>query len=146
MTNVIPFPAGTAAPEIRCATSFQTAQTVFSPVQAAELSYEDGRLYGWASRDGRLPFDYWRLEADLRVLIAAQGVVMAAHRLVLPVPFVRGWALELGLAAPGRLTSQSKTGVQPPVTPASGANCAAAPLADDGMWWAPVPGAVPAQA
>ncbi|MBM1174360.1 hypothetical protein [Microvirga arabica] len=139
MTNVLVFPAGTAAPEAHRRSSTRTPETVFTPDQDARLTFEQGRLYGWSSRDGMLPLAYWSLETDLRALVPPHGVGLAACRLGLPAPFVRGWAVGLGLLASGlRLDLE-----RPPeaAMPEPGATL----LSEDGLCWSVVPGAVAAK-
>jgi hypothetical protein len=139
MNNVIYFPSGTAAPENRFPPGPEHRQDVFTPEQADSLTFEDGQLYGWASREGRLPAHYWRLEADLRSLVTQYGVVTAAQSLALPVLFVRGWVVEIGQAAARIVRSiqgAESTALQPehgsPVLPSS-------PLADDAFLWSAQP-------
>ncbi|MGF9759793.1 hypothetical protein AAII07_31820 [Microvirga sp. 0TCS3.31] len=139
MTNVIVFPAWTTAPEAHQRSSAQTPETVFTPDQAARLTFEQGRLYGWASRDGMLPLAYWSFETGLRDLVPAHGVGIAACRLGLPAPFVRGWAVGLGLVAPGLM-------LDPERPPAAAVPEPGAPLlSEDGLCWSAVPGDVPAK-
>jgi hypothetical protein len=137
MNNVIQFPGGgRMASEVRSppAPAAVHEQQVFSPEQVEQLTYEDGCLYGWASREGRLPAHYWPLEADLKDLVAQHGIVMAAHHLALPVLFVRGWALELGVGAPGRVSPILDRDLTEPAVAG-----AVSPLADDAFLWSGTP-------
>jgi hypothetical protein len=137
MTNVIQFPCGgRGAPKAQPAPVPGNEQQVFSPDQIEQLTFEDGSLYGWASREGRLPAHYWRLEADLKDLVVHHGVVMAAHHLALPVLFVRGWAAELGVVGAGRTWpgSDRLSAAQDPT-----ASVAVSPLADDAFLWSGTP-------
>jgi hypothetical protein len=84
-------------------------QAVFTPEHAATLTFEDGQLYGWAAREGRLPFAYWALDNAVKHLVPAYGVVTGAARLALPVPFVRAWAVELGLVALARADRSARS-------------------------------------
>jgi hypothetical protein len=136
MHNVIQFPSrGRSAPDSRTAQAEGREQQVFSQEQAAQLTYDDGLLYGWAAQDGRLPAHYWQLEADLRELVVHHGVVMAAVRLDLPVPFVRGWAVELGVDNPQRLRALQQTEPAPDLSAEAAAAFAVSPLADDAFFW-----------
>jgi hypothetical protein len=139
MNNVIYFPSGSAAPERRFAPASETRQDVFTPEQAASLTYEDGQLYGWASREGRLPAHYWRLEADLKTLVTQHGVVTAAQSLALPVLFVRGWVVEIGLDAPRKGRSIQVAEVTMAQPEHALPFLAASPLADDAFLWSAQP-------
>jgi hypothetical protein len=132
MHNVIQFPTGgTVAPEQRAVPAEGGGQDVFSPDQAAQLTLEDGRLYGWASREGRLSAHYWPLEADLKALLGRHGAAAAAMRLGLPVPFVRGWAIELGLDRIRRIGGAPEDEAAEDAAPTAPLS----PLADDAFRW-----------
>jgi hypothetical protein len=138
MKNVIQFPVGTAARDERLADRPGGEQDVFSADQAANLTYDDGRLYGWASREGRLPAHYWELERSLTALVLEQGVILAARRLGLAVPFVRGWSVEIGIQSPGRaVQAAADRSAASPEAPAGGAPVS--PLADDAFPWLGAP-------
>jgi hypothetical protein len=136
MSNVIQFPTGAAlAADGPSAPVESGEQKVFSQDQAAQLTFEDGRLYGWASREGRLPAHYWQLEADLRGLLHLHGVVLAARLLALPVPFVRGWAVEVGLGAPGRIRAAEEAVRSASLAADTALGCTVPALADDAFFW-----------